>query len=149
MARVSKCCCCVPLKTGAYAIGCIHVFGLLVGLIQMQPLTVSLEAFCGCTFLVMVYKDAPQKRLFYFTAYVVYAFMLGVTRMIFTFWERDEKEIVSDFCNAINDAPVEEGGKPADIWSKTEYDSLEDCKHKIGTTVMRDEFVSLLFTLIV
>ena len=90
MVKLSKCCCCIRVKTGAYIIGSIHVLGLALGLIFMEPLTISLEAFCGCTFILMVWKDSAQKRLFYFAAYVVYALMIGGIRIVFTFWNKDE-----------------------------------------------------------
>ena len=58
MVKVSKCCCCIPVKTGANIIGCIHVLGLLAGLYMINPLQISLELFCGATFVYMVYRDS-------------------------------------------------------------------------------------------
>ena len=54
---VKKCCCCINIKAGAYIIGGIHVLGLLIGIYMLDPLQISLEVFCGITFLLMVRKD--------------------------------------------------------------------------------------------
>ena len=96
---VKKCCCCIPVKTGAYIIGCFHVFGLLMGIYMFNPLQMSIDIFCGVTFLLMVYKDSEQKRMFYFAAYVVYSVIVGIIRIVFVLWSRDEDNIVREFCN--------------------------------------------------
>ena len=96
--KVRRCCFCIPVKVGAYVIGCIHVLGLLIGILIFSPLQISLEIFCGCTFLYMAYRDNEKNRLLYFAAYVVYSFILASIRMIFVFWDRDEKEMVLVYC---------------------------------------------------
>ena len=99
MVRVSKCCCCFPVKTGAYIIGFAHVIGLLLGIVFVNPLQVTLEVFCGITFLWMFFRDSEQKRLFYFSAYCVYVGILFVFRLIFSIWDHDENEFVENFCS--------------------------------------------------
>ena len=98
MVKVAKCCCCISIKTGAFIIGAIHVVGLLLGVIWVSPLQISLEIFCGATFLYMVYRDCERNRLLYFASYCVYAFTLGIIRLIFVFWDKDEKAIVTEYC---------------------------------------------------
>ena len=107
MVKVKKCCCFVPIKTGAMIIGSVHVLGLLIGLYLVAPLQISLEIFCGATFLLMVYRDSQQKRLFYFSAYVIYATSLGTIRMIFVFWDHDEKALVRNYCKAVDEKVVQ------------------------------------------
>ena len=89
--RVKKCCCCVPVKIGAYLIGSVHVLGLMIGILLVSPLQIVMEIFCGCTFLYMAYRDTEKNRLLYFAAYAVYCVILGGLRMLFVFWDRDEK----------------------------------------------------------
>ena len=105
--KVKSCCCCIPVKVGAYIIGCIHVLGLILGVILVSPLQVSLEIFCGCTFLYMAYRDNDKNRLLYFAAYVVYSSILASIRMIFVFWDRDEKEMVLQYCKQAEETVLE------------------------------------------
>lgn len=89
--RVKRCCCCVPIKIGAYIIGGIHVLGLIIGIVRMSPVSVSLDIFCGSTFLYMIYRDSQKSRLLYFATYAVYAFVVVGIHLIFVFWKQDEK----------------------------------------------------------
>ena len=91
MVKLSKCCCCVHVKTGAYTIGFLHVVGLLVGIIRLDYLQIALEVFCGATFLLMIYGDNELRRLMYFAAYCVYVIIVTSIRIIFLIWDRDEK----------------------------------------------------------
>ena len=94
MVRVTKCCCCIQIKTGTYIIGSLHVLGLVAGIFRLQLLTITLEIFTGCTFLYMVYRDSERNRLLYFTAYCCYAVILAVIRTIFVLWQSDESQKV-------------------------------------------------------
>ena len=87
MVRLSKCCCCISVKTGAYAIGLLHVLGLLVGALKLDPLLIALEIFCGCSFMLMVYKDNKMKRLFYFVAYCLYVVFSNLIRAVAAIWD--------------------------------------------------------------
>ncbi len=147
MYRVTKCCCCISIKTGAYIIGVFHVIGLLLGILLVSPLQISLEVFCGCTFLYMIYRDREQNRLLYFTAYCVYAAMLATIRMVFVFWDHDEKQIIRSYCKQIEEKVVLADVKP-NGWEATEYKDMNDCKEQVGHTVMRDEFISLLLSIL-
>ena len=42
----------------------------------------------------MVYRDNEKNRLLYFSAYAVYCVILASIRMVFVFWDRDEKQLV-------------------------------------------------------
>ena len=126
MVKVSKCCCCVPVKPGAYCIGYFHLLLLALGLMFMEPLTISSEAFCGATFILMVWKDSAQKRLFYFSAYLVYALLIGVIRIVFTFWNKDEQQMTAAICNTLNERAPLPG--QTDQWAGTGYDNLADCQ---------------------
>ena len=42
----------------------------------------------------MVYRDNEKNRLLYFSAYAVYCVILAGIRMVFVFWDRDEKQLV-------------------------------------------------------
>ena len=148
MVKVKKCCCCIPVKTGAMIIGSVHVLGLLIGLYLVAPLQISLEIFCGAAFLLMVYRDSQQKRLFYFSAYVIYAASLGTIRMIFVFWDHDEKLLVRNYCNAV-DEKVVQADQSGLGWGITDYADYEDCKHKVGTGVLIDEFIYLAISLLI
>ena len=90
MVKVSKCCCCIKVKTGAYIIGILHVLGVIFGTIDMDFIKVAMDIFCGATFLLMVFKDSEQKRLFYFAAYVCYSVLIVILHLIFLFWREDE-----------------------------------------------------------
>ena len=84
----------MPIKVGAYIIGAFHVIGLVLGLVLASPLQISLEIFCGSTFIYMVYRDNEKNRLLYFSAYAVYCVILASIRTVFVFWDRDEKQLV-------------------------------------------------------
>mmetsp|Transcript_24879 Transcript_24879/g.33988 ORF Transcript_24879/g.33988 Transcript_24879/m.33988 type:complete len:172 (+) Transcript_24879:3-518(+) len=144
--RVTRCCCCVPIKVGAYIIGSIHVIGLILGVILVSPLQISLEIFCGATFLYMAYRDNEKNRLLYFAAYAVYCFILGFIRMVFVFWDKDEKALVQQYCKTLQDQiDMAREGKPG--WEATDFANVQDCRSQVGTAVARDELVSLLLTL--
>ena len=138
MISLSKCCCCVPVKTGVYIIGFLHLAGLILGIFTVNPIQISLEIFCGVTFVRMLYRDNAQSRLFYFAAYVVYVGIVGVLRLVFVFWDKNEKQMVRDYCEAVDSKIVQ--GNP-DNWANTEYESLADCKAKVSSAVTRDEFI--------
>ena len=155
MVRVSKCCCCIPVKTGAYIIGCIHVLGMVIGLIQLDMIKVALDVFCGCTFLLMVFKDSEQKRLFYFAAYLVYTGIITVMHLIFAFWDKDEELKTNQTCT---DLSLNSTGKK-DPWEGTPYKDMEDCESKvrmyitIGTVfgmsvffILQTHYVLVLYT---
>ena len=101
MVKVSKCCCCIRVKTGAYIIGFLHVLGVITGLIEFNPVQIALDIFCGATFLLMLFKDSEQKRLFYFAAYLVYSGMIIVMHLIFFFWDKDEEVATNKICTEL------------------------------------------------
>ena len=101
MVKVSKCCCCIKVKTGAYIIGVLHVLGVIFGLIDMNLIRVAMDIFCGATFLLMVFKDSEQKRLFYFAAYACYSGLIVVLHLVFLFWDKDEEVASSKICTDI------------------------------------------------
>ena len=141
---VSRCCCCFSVKTGAYIIGCFHVFGLLIGLYILNVLQIAIDAFCGVTFLLMVYKDSEMKRLMYFTSYVIYSIIVGIIRLIFVFWGKDEQGFAQKFCTGVNDA-LENGEMD---WKNTDFTSQDDCKSKVLFAMQRDEFIGYLILLL-
>ena len=112
--RVRKCCCCIPIKIGAYIIGTFHVLGLLVGIYLMSLATICLEVFCATAFLLMIYKDSKEKRLFYLATYVVLQCIVAVIRMVFTFWKKDEAYGIRIYCAEMKDSI---GG----AWDKTDF----------------------------
>ena len=103
MVKFTKCCFCCSIKQGAYIIGCLHVFGLLMGFIMFRPLQITLDVFCGVTFLAMVYRDSEYKRLYYFAAYCVYAMVNDVIFSIFIADKTDEINAANMMCNKINE----------------------------------------------
>jgi len=71
----------------------------------------------------MIYRDNVKNRLLYFSAYAVYMFILGVIRMIFVFWNHDEKALVLDYCENLNSNILEsENGKFG--WESTDYKNI-------------------------
>ena len=125
MVKISKCCCCFHVKTGAYIIGFFHVIGLLIGIIRFDYLHIALEIFCGSTFLLMIYKDNEMRRLFYFAAYCVYVFIVSSIRSVFLIWDSDEKESANEFCKDMSDAISD--GKISG-WQLHGYKDFNDCK---------------------
>ena len=143
--RLTKCCCCIPIKVGAYIIGGLHVFGMLAGLYLMSAVQISLEMFCGISFLYMLYKDTQQNRMLYFSSYCVYAAFLFAIRAVFVFWKADEHEMVRQICHGIErDLELEKRE-----WSSTDYKDARDCRRTIGHEVARDEMIGLLITLLI
>ena len=90
MVQVKKCCCVIPIKAGAYIIGCTHVLELLIGLVNFSEFRVTLNLFCGVTFLLMVFRDSKQKRLYYFSAYAILLVFNAILHLVFVFWRQDE-----------------------------------------------------------
>ena len=82
MVRLNKCCCCIPVKTGAYAIGLLHAIGLFSGVRKLDPLLIVLEVFCGCSFLLMVFRDNESKRFSYFLSYIINMFLINTIRIL-------------------------------------------------------------------
>ena len=120
MYQLTKCCCCISIKTGAYIIGSLHVLGLVGGFLLLNPLQIAMEIFCGGAFLMMIYKDNLKNRLMYFSAYVVYLVILATIRMIFVFWNHDEKALVADYCENLNaNLVLSENNKYG--WSATDF----------------------------
>ena len=101
--KLTRCCCCIQIKTGAYIIGSFHVIGLVFAILFFAPLKISLEVFCGCTFLYMVYKDSKLIRLLYFAAYVTYCAILAILHAVFLFWNRDEVQYGREFCQKVEE----------------------------------------------
>ena len=146
MIRVSKCCCCISIKQGCYLIGAIHLVSLVLGLISVNPLQIALDVFTGCTFLHMVLRDSEQARLFYFSAYSVYALFLGSIRLVLVLWDADGKTIVKEYCDELEELVVLDDANTQG-WASTDYSSMQDCLHQVGSQVRRDEFIGLALVL--
>ena len=58
MVKVSKCCCCVPIKTGTYIIGWLQVVGSVLFIFTGNALALSLTVFCAASFLLMFFRDS-------------------------------------------------------------------------------------------
>ena len=90
MVQVKKCCCVVPIKVGAYLIGSTHLLELLLAMVMLSVFRVTLNLFCGITFLLMVFRDSKQKRLYYFSAYAIFLVFNAILHLVFIFWRQDE-----------------------------------------------------------
>ena len=145
MVKVGKCCCCFPVKVGAYIIGITHVIGLVLGALWASPFIVALEVTCGISFLVMYFRDSEQNRLFYFSAYCVYVSILFTFRMIFTIWDHDENQFVASYCTGTQEN-LEAEKKD---WLEKGFTSYEDCKSQVGSKVVWDEALQLFVTIFV
>ena len=68
--------------------------------------------------------------------------------MVFVFWDHDEKALVRDYCNnlSLNLVTTEEDKLG---WGKTQFSDIEDCKSQVSWSVMKDEFIGLLFALVI
>ena len=42
--------------------------------------------------------------MFYFAAYAVYSIILGIFRIVFVFWDKDEKVMERVFCDSFESA---------------------------------------------
>ena len=60
--KVNKCCCCIKVKTGVYAIGMWHVICMVAGLFSIDLVRVTLEIFTAIAFVVMVVQDNANTR---------------------------------------------------------------------------------------
>ena len=89
MVRVSKCCCCIPIKIGAYIIGFFHLLGLIAALLKASLFLIAVEIICGCTFLYMLYRDAKQSRLYYFAVFCNYAIIQALYLLVAIVWDSD------------------------------------------------------------
>ena len=86
----------------------------------------ALDIFCGCTFLLMVFKDSETKRLLYFAAYLVYVGIITVMHLVFAFWDKDELLKSSQTCTDISLKTEKK-----DPWEGTPYKDMEDCEKKV------------------
>ena len=96
----------MPIKTGVYMIGALHLVGLVYGLFLTNPLQISFELLCLTTFVYMLWRDKESNRLLYFCAYCVSFFMLAIIHLVFVFWDHDEKSLVRAYCHDIEDKVV-------------------------------------------
>ena len=78
---------------------------------------------------------------------MVYAVILGAIRMIFVFWDHDEKALVRTFCDELINVVVQEPEELKKGWEATDFTSMEDCKSQVGYSIMRDEIIALCFGL--
>ena len=69
MFKASACCCCIPIKAGAYVIGAIHLFYLAIFIAEFHLLDAALNFFCGTTFLVMIFKDTQFTRMCFYASF--------------------------------------------------------------------------------
>ena len=141
--KVKNCCCCVTIAQGALIIGALHAFGLLIGLMSMNPIKIAFELFTGLTFLRMVYRDNEQSRLLFFTAFVVYVFCLGAIEIYYCFFpgDNEERQLVKDYCLSVEEA--------LGTFDGSEFASLQDCMDKTEKTVLRDEIIIIAAQIIV
>ena len=104
--RVKHCCCCIDIARGAMIIGALHAFGLLIGVMSMNPIKIVFELFTGLTFLRMVYQDTDQSRLLFFSAFVVYVVTLGAIELYYCIKpaENEERLLVKDYCLSVEEA---------------------------------------------
>ena len=79
---VSKCCCCIKVKTAVNLIGAWHVLLLIGGLFEIQPVRVSLELFTAIAFIVMLFKDSAATRQFFFATYCVFCVCYNAIFMV-------------------------------------------------------------------
>ena len=148
MVRVSKCCCCIPIRTGAYIIGAFHVFGLILGVLNASLFLIALEVFCGCTFLYMLYRDAKQSRLFYFAAFCVYAAINALIHLVFVFWDHDEKRMVKANCKLI-DEKVVHGEDSHRGWAELGFKDKDDCIEKSESILVTQEMIGMVIGLLI
>ena len=93
----------------------------------------------------MFFRDSEEKRLFYFTAYCVYAGILFAFRMIFTLWDHDESQFVAKYCDGTEENLAEEKKD----WLEKGFKSYEDCKAQVGSKVEWDEAFQLFVTIFI
>ena len=144
MVKASKCCCCIPIKTGAYIIGCIHVLGVIIGIAQLDVLKIALDIFCGATFLVMVFRDSEWVRMLYFAVYLVYTAIIIVVHLIFALWDRDEEASASNTCSDIELKQETDKG-----WKDTPYKDMDDCRYWIRFYIALGQLFGLLIFFVV
>ena len=82
--------------------------------------------------------------MFYFAAYAVYSMVIGIFRIVFVFWDKDEKVMERVFCDSF------EGAIQADQrdWKDTEFTDMNDCMDQVGFAMRRDEFIALVIMLL-
>ena len=134
MLKLTKCCCCIPVKTGTYIIGYLHIVTFIAGVVLINPFQISLDFLCWLIFLVMVIRDSQQKRLFYFAAYCVYVALLSMSRLFFIVWDYNERPLVVEKCQQISNYVMEK-------WDQTDYKDVSDCRLQLGRMVLRDELL--------
>ena len=93
MFKANKCCCCIPIKVGTYLIGAIHLFYLVIFMMQFHLLDAALNFFCATTFLVMIFKDTQFTRMCFYASFQTYVLLILVLELYTLFfpWE-DQKE---------------------------------------------------------
>ena len=122
--RQTKCCCCIPIKTGTYIIGGIHAIYLLLFVSQGDYLGAALNFFAGSTFLFMVFRDSSFTRGLFFAAFFTYVLTVVFLNLYFTFFMLEEDKVLFDIavrekCEAFQ---AEEGG-----FEETPFTDMDEC----------------------
>ena len=141
MFKANKCCCCIPIKAGAYLIGAIHLFYLVIFIMEFHILDAALNFFCGTTFAVMVFKDTQFTRMCFFAAFQTYVLLilaLELYTLVFPFEDQQEAMdvVLTRDCKQLE---INEGG-----YENTVYKDLAECKEAIKSSSIKFAFVFII-----
>ena len=61
----------LSVKKGAIVIGILNLIGIVVAIVTMNILDMALRLFTAVWFVLMVYKDCQEYRLYFFVSYII------------------------------------------------------------------------------
>ena len=98
MREVSKCCCCISIKTGVYIIGIWHMLILTAGLFEAEYVRVTIELFTALSFLFMIFKDSIMTRMYFFATYSVFCVLWNIIMIGGSYQVIKKKSLMVEKC---------------------------------------------------
>ena len=73
---LKACCCCIPVKTGAYILGSLLLISLTEEFKELFPFRSLINLFTSAMFLMMVFQDTERARKNFFWSWTL---LQGIT----------------------------------------------------------------------
>ena len=70
--RATRCCCCIPVYTGAMVLGTLSLIFNLIELVDYQEFRCYFNLILSPVFLLVLFRDTPLTRQIWFLAYLIY-----------------------------------------------------------------------------
>ena len=131
MREVSKCCCCISIKTGVYIIGIWHMLILTAGLFEAEYVRVTIELFTALSFLFMIFKDSIMTRMYFFATYSVFCVLWNIIMIGGSYQVIKKKSLMVEKC------------QQAGIMKALQTSSMDECVQRL-TRSMEGEMIVFL-----